>query len=234
MLLVKYLRNRIYIYTMPPTKTFDTFLQRADYSLMDSLNADPEATDDGHDHRPREVLSGHYVPVTPTPLPDPEYIAHSKALFTELGLDQDLALDEKFGRLFTGDITVAQKPMRSVGWATGYALSIYGTEYIQQCPFGTGNGYGDGRAISVFEGLFEGKRWEMQLKGGGRTPYCRGADGRGCSDLALFGDLCFNIRNGTQALVFGELEILQSQHLGKQPDSDHNTSRTILYPRRSA
>jgi len=27
-----------------------------------------------------------------------------------------------------------------VGWATGYALSIYGTEYTQQCPFGTGNG----------------------------------------------------------------------------------------------
>ncbi|MGA1483021.1 MAG: protein adenylyltransferase SelO family protein, partial [Vulcanococcus sp.] len=60
----------------------------------------------------------------------------------------------------------------------GYALSIYGTEYIQQCPFGTGNGYGDGRAISIFEGLFQGQRWEMQLKGGGPTPYCRGADGR--------------------------------------------------------
>jgi uncharacterized protein YdiU (UPF0061 family) len=30
----------------------------------------------------------------------------------------------------------------------------------------------------VFEGLFQGKRWEMQLKGGGPTPYCRGADGR--------------------------------------------------------
>ena len=25
---------------------------------------------------------------------------------------------------------------------------------------------------------FEGRRWEMQLKGGGPTPYCRGADGR--------------------------------------------------------
>jgi uncharacterized protein YdiU (UPF0061 family) len=68
--------------------------------------------------------------------------------------------------------------MRPFGWATGYALSIYGTEYIQQCPFGTGNGYGDGRAISVFEGVFNGRRWEMQLKGGGPTPYCRGADGR--------------------------------------------------------
>ncbi|MGV6825872.1 MAG: protein adenylyltransferase SelO family protein, partial [bacterium] len=51
-------------------------------------------------------------------------------------------------------------------------------EYYQQCPFGTGNGYGDGRAISVLEAVINGQRWEMQLKGGGRTPYCRGADGR--------------------------------------------------------
>lgn len=163
---------------MPSTTTFDAFLQRADYSLMNSLNSDPRATIDGQDHQPREVLSGHYVPVVPTTIPDSVYIAHSNTLFTELGLSQDLASDEQFRRLFSGDITVAESPMRPFGWATGYALSIYGTEYTQQCPFRTGNGYGDGRAISVFEGLFEGKRWEMQLKGGGRTPYCRGADGR--------------------------------------------------------
>ena len=125
---------------MPTTKTFDEFVQRADYSFLNSLKADPEATEDGHDYRPREVFSGHYVPVSPTAIPDSEYIAHSEGLFKELGLSQELALDEKFSRLFSGDISVAQDPMRSVGWATGYALSIYGTEYNQQCPFGTGNG----------------------------------------------------------------------------------------------
>ena len=145
---------------------------------MDSLKSDPQGTVDGHDHDPRQVFSGHYVAVTPTAIPASEYIVHSKTLFDELGLSHELALDEQFRRLFSGDITVARQPMRSVGWATGYALSIYGTEYIQQCPFGTGNGYGDGRAISVFEGLFKDRRWEMQLKGGGPTPYCRGADGR--------------------------------------------------------
>jgi uncharacterized protein YdiU (UPF0061 family) len=160
------------------TTTFADFVQRADYSLMQSLHADPEATGDGQDHHPRQVRSGHYVPVTPTPISSPDYVAHSSALFSELGLSQALAHDEEFRRLFSGDISVAKAPMRPFGWATGYALSIYGREYIQQCPFGTGNGYGDGRAISVFEGSFNGKRWEMQLKGGGRTPYCRGADGR--------------------------------------------------------
>ncbi|WP_353618053.1 protein adenylyltransferase SelO family protein [Synechococcus sp. CCY 0621] len=160
------------------TSTFSDFAQRADYSLLDSLRPDPQATGDGQDHRPRQVFSGHYVPVIPTPLPAPELVAHSRTLFHELGLGDGLAHEEAFRRLFSGDISVATAPMRPYGWATGYALSIYGSEYIQQCPFGTGNGYGDGRAISVFEGVFGGRRWEMQLKGGGPTPYCRGADGR--------------------------------------------------------
>ena len=164
--------------TAAPITTFAAFAQQADYSLLEALRADPQATADGADHRPRQVFSGHYVPVTPTPLPEPQYVAHSSRLFQELGLSEALVHDADFRRLFSGDITVAQGPMRPTGWATGYALSIYGTEYIQQCPFGTGNGYGDGRAISVFEGVFEGRRWEMQLKGGGPTPYCRGADGR--------------------------------------------------------
>lgn len=160
------------------TTTFAAFAEQADYSLLDGLQADPQASADGRDHRPRQVFSGHYVPVTPRPLPAPEMVAHSQALFAELGLGEGLAHDEPFRRFFSGDSTVARGPMRPFGWATGYALSIYGTEYTQQCPFGTGNGYGDGRAISVFEGLFEGRRWEFQLKGGGPTPYCRGADGR--------------------------------------------------------
>ncbi len=162
----------------PTTTTFAGFAQRADYSLLDSLRADPQATVDGVDHQPRQVFSGHYVPVTPTPLPAPELVAHSSTLFNELGLSESLVHDDQFRRLFSGDINAATEPMRPYGWATGYALSIYGSEYIQQCPFGTGNGYGDGRALSVFEGVFNGRRWEMQLKGGGPTPYCRGADGR--------------------------------------------------------
>lgn len=157
---------------------FNEFAKLADYSLMNNLNADPNANEKGNDHRARQVFSGHFVPVTPTPIAQPDYVSHSKVFFEELGLSDELALDDDFLRVFSGDLTAAVPPMRQVGWATGYALSIYGTEYTQQCPFGTGNGYGDGRAISVFEGVINGQRWEMQLKGGGPTPYCRGADGR--------------------------------------------------------
>ena len=158
--------------------SFNNFIKSANYSLLDNLHPDPESTKDGDDHRPRQVRSGHFVPVTPKPLPQPTYISHSKTFFSELGLDQELAVNEEFKKLFSGDLSETRDPMHPFGWATGYALSIYGTEYNQQCPFGNGNGYGDGRAISVFEGVLEGQRWEMQLKGGGPTPYCRGADGR--------------------------------------------------------
>lgn len=159
-------------------KALNELAPLSDYSLMDTLTPDPQAISNGVDHYPRQVFSGHYVPVSPTPLKDPVYIAHSKIFFSELGFADSLAQTKEFIRMFSGDMTEVPPPLRKVGWATGYALSIYGTEYYQQCPFKTGNGYGDGRAISILEANILGQRWEMQLKGGGRTPYCRGADGR--------------------------------------------------------
>ena len=157
---------------------FNDFLNQADFSLIKTLNADPQSTVDGNDHSPRQVYSGHYVPVTPIALTSPKYITHSREFFKELGLGDKLIEDENFTQFFSGNYKVKTKDLNTFGWATGYALSIYGTEYNSQCPFRTGNGYGDGRAISIFEGVFKGQRWEMQLKGSGPTPYCRGGDGR--------------------------------------------------------
>ena len=162
----------------PRISDLATFAKAADYSLMDKLTPDPAATSDGNDHYARQVFSGHYVPVKPTAIADAEYVSHSQAFFAQLGLADSLAHDADFRQLFSGNLSKVPAPMQRYGWATGYALSIYGTEYTQQCPFRTGNGYGDGRAMSVFEGVLNGQRYEMQLKGGGPTPYCRGADGR--------------------------------------------------------
>ncbi|MFA6903790.1 MAG: protein adenylyltransferase SelO family protein [Gallionellaceae bacterium] len=168
--------------------TFNAFLQRADYSLLKSLTADPEQARHIPNKRMREVKSGHYVEVEPTPLPNPRYVIHSRSLFDELNLPDSLARDDAFMQFFTGNPALAvnsananiePQRIRSSGWASGYALSIYGQEMYQNCPFNTGNGYGDGRAISVLEvSLPDNQRWEFQLKGGGTTPYCRGGDGR--------------------------------------------------------
>ena len=159
-------------------ETLDDLAKLVDYSLMDALNCDPNATTDGIDYSPRQVFTGHYVPVKSMPIKNPEYITHSKTLFNELGFSDSLAQSPDFISMFSGDLSQVPKQINKLGWACGYALSIFGTEYYQQCPFQTGNGYGDGRAMSVFEGVINGSRWEMQLKGGGPTPYCRGADGR--------------------------------------------------------
>lgn len=166
--------------------SFSKFLQHADYSLLQSLTADPEQARYTPNKRMREVKSGHYVEVEPTPLPNPGYVIHSRSFFDELNLPESLARDEAFMHFFTGNPTPAvnsandkAQRIRKSGWASGYALSIYGQEMYQNCPFNTGNGYGDGRAISVLEVLLANKqRWEFQLKGGGTTPYCRGGDGR--------------------------------------------------------
>src|SRR5207344_1598843 len=57
---------------------------------------------------------------------------------------------------------------------TGYAACYGGHQ------FGSWAGQlGDGRAISLGEVVgAAGARWELQLKGAGRTPYSRSADGR--------------------------------------------------------
>jgi uncharacterized protein YdiU (UPF0061 family) len=159
-------------------ETFEELVNLSDYSFVEKLNSNPDAKFNGDNKLSREVFSGHYVPVSPTAIKEPIYISHSANFFKELGFSENLIKSDDFIKIFSGDMSNISNLRQNKGWATGYALSIYGTEYYAQCPFQTGNGYGDGRAISILEAVINGKRWEFQLKGAGKTPYCRGADGR--------------------------------------------------------
>lgn len=117
----------------------------------------------------RPVFNGHYVPVRPTGLSNPRLVLWSKDVaINVLGLDNDHVESGDFLNYVSGNEAIGES------WATPYALSIMGTRYTNNCPYGTGDGYGDGRAVSI--GEFNGA--ELQLKGAGRTPFCRGADGR--------------------------------------------------------
>ena len=50
---------------------------------------------------------------------------------------------------------------------------------------------GDGRAITLGEVInAQGERWELQLKGAGRTPYSRTADGRAVLRSSIREFLC--------------------------------------------
>jgi uncharacterized protein YdiU (UPF0061 family) len=196
--------------------TVDMFFSRYSPSLLEALDKDPDSDARFPNRESREVFSGHYVLVDPTPIPNPRLVATGPALLAELGLDAaDVQADQRFLRIFSADGPRVAKPgtFGSVAWATPYALSIYGQEMTRQCVFGTGNGYGDGRAASVGEVLLpevdgtgsggsagggggdngdggggaaaavaptpsKGRRWEFQLKGSGKTPFSRNADGR--------------------------------------------------------
>ena len=159
---------------------------RADHSWTRHLTPDPETERRAPNRSSREVKSGHFVRVRPTPLRNPRVALYSAAMAANLGISEDdVTGSSRFAAFFSGD---ADAVPGMDTWATPYALSIMGKRQFQNCPFGNGNGYGDGRAVSVGEvigtrsgdggDVEEKRRWEMQLKGGGPTPFCRGADGR--------------------------------------------------------
>ena len=125
----------------------------------------------------RPVFNGHYVLVAPTPLPNPRLVLYSTDVAESmLGFSSEQIHDDDFLKFVSGNIQGIAKDNTS--WATPYALSIMGTKYTNNCPFGTGDGYGDGRAISIAEITGADGAFELQLKGAGTTPFHRGADGR--------------------------------------------------------
>lgn len=117
----------------------------------------------------RRVFNGHYVLVEPTGLPQPKLILYSKDVAKHLlKMTRAQVESDDFLQWVSGNMTLQET------WATPYALAIMGERYTNNCPFSTGDGYGDGRAISI--GELHG--YELQLKGAGKTPFHRGADGR--------------------------------------------------------
>eukprot|EP00747_Dinoflagellata_sp_TGD_P218799 gnl/TRDRNA2_/TRDRNA2_91000_c0_seq2.p1 gnl/TRDRNA2_/TRDRNA2_91000_c0~~gnl/TRDRNA2_/TRDRNA2_91000_c0_seq2.p1 ORF type:complete len:594 (-),score=85.48 gnl/TRDRNA2_/TRDRNA2_91000_c0_seq2:170-1873(-) len=150
--------------------------EAADHSWLRQLEPDPETERHVPNRHSREVRSGHFVRVQPVPLPKPLLVIHSPSVAEALGLRAEDCASEAFTAFFSGDHDIAEGLLES--WCTPYALSIMSQPMYNNCPFGTGNGYGDGRAISVGEVVVAGRRWEMQLKGAGPTPFSRGADGR--------------------------------------------------------
>ncbi len=100
----------------------------------------------------------------PTPVAGPELIAQSAEMAATLGIDLDADRD-RAARVLTGtDLLDGSEP---------YAMRYGGHQ------FGNWAGQlGDGRAIALGEVTgAEGDHWTLQLKGSGRTPYSRGADG---------------------------------------------------------
>ena len=113
----------------------------------------------------RQVAGACYSRVHPTPVANPQVIAHSKEVCDLLGLEINAGNRIEFAEVFGGN--------RVLPGMDPFAMCYGGHQ------FGNWAGQlGDGRAINLGEVVNAvGQRWMLQLKGAGPTPYSRTADG---------------------------------------------------------
>lgn len=129
--------------------------------------------------RPRQVRGALYTWVRPEPQSRAELLAVSPAAFRDLGLSLSEAKTDLFLQTAVGNHIWGWDENHPEGgsgehrypWAQCYGGFQFG-EWAGQL--------GDGRAISLFEATNPrtGRRYEVQLKGAGITPYSRFADGK--------------------------------------------------------
>ncbi len=126
-----------------------------------SLPGDPEPR-----NFVRQVKDVAWSQVSPTPVAAPRVIAVSQEMLEALGMTMADASSPAFAQVFGGNALLAGMQPHA---------SNYGGH-----QFGSWAGQlGDGRAITLGEAIApDGRRWELQLKGAGPTPYSRHADGR--------------------------------------------------------
>lgn len=106
-----------------------------------------------------------YSSLTPTHVRSPKLIFLNEPLATSLGLNKKALQSEEGVEVFAGNLI----PEGASPLAQAYAGHQFGHFTM----------LGDGRAILLGEQITpEGKRFDIQLKGPGRTPYSRGGDGR--------------------------------------------------------
>src|ERR1700757_3873302 len=107
-----------------------------------------------------------YVRVDPTPVAAPRIVKVNVQLARELGLDADALMSEHGVAVLAGS--------RVADGAEPIALAYAGHQFGHFVPQ-----LGDGRANLLGELVSrDGQRYDVQLKGSGRTPFSRGGDGR--------------------------------------------------------
>lgn len=115
----------------------------------------------------RRVVGGFFTWLTPEKRDAYTFLAASPAAVKELGLLESEIENEQFQKIMSGE-EYLEEPYP---WAQAYAGHQFG-QWAGQL--------GDGRVVCLFEGHNPdtGNRYEVQLKGGGLTPYSRFADGK--------------------------------------------------------
>jgi len=124
---------------------------------------------------PRLVKNAAFTYVRPESFDKTELVGVSQTALKDLGVDPASVQDEDFKDTVAGKkiVTIDGEPKDEdiYPWAQCYGGYQFGSWAGQ---------LGDGRAISLFETTNPNtnERFELQLKGAGKTPYSRFADGR--------------------------------------------------------
>ena len=105
----------------------------------------------------KDLDSKLYATATPKEIDDPEVLLFNDALCDDIGLRKD----ELDSRVLSGQ-ELSEEPI-----AQAYAGHQFGSYAI----------LGDGRAMILGEHVHDGDRFDIQLKGSGRTPYSGRGDG---------------------------------------------------------
>ena len=106
----------------------------------------------------KQLDSELYSTATPSDIENPELLLLNKSLCDDLGLEES----ELTGQLLSGQDRL-EEPI-----AQAYAGHQFGRFAI----------LGDGRAVILGEHVHDGDRYDIQLKGSGRTPYSGRGDGK--------------------------------------------------------
>ncbi|CAH2790855.1 MAG: UPF0061 protein YdiU [uncultured Paraburkholderia sp.] len=114
------------------------------------------------------------------PLSAPYTVGFSAETAALLGLEAGIQNDPGFAELFSGNVT-REWPNRTLPYASVYSGHQFGVWAGQ---------LGDGRALGLGEIAHNGERYELQLKGAGRTPYSRMGDGRAVLRSSIREFLC--------------------------------------------
>lgn len=118
-----------------------------------------------------------YTRLQPHPLPAPYVVAVSNEVVKLLGLPPELVSSPAFPEIFAGNqLPPGAEPLAAV--YSGHQFGVWAGQL------------GDGRA-HLLGGLRNDQgHWEIQLKGAGKTPYSRGADGRAVLRSSIREFLC--------------------------------------------
>ena len=132
-------------------------------NISDTFNKELPS-DSNTENTRRKVFGATHSYVSPKVPAGPKLIHASIEMARAIGLDDEDISSKVFLELFSGaKILPKTKP---------YAMAYAGHQ------FGNWAGQlGDGRAINLFEVKHNEKRWTIQLKGAGETPYSRQGDG---------------------------------------------------------